>query len=172
MDGGEYRQLNLFDYLQQEPLVEDESQVDIEGALNVKKMPISEYKVRMAYGDLTLIIAVLHDEEKLIEKELGEGKHLPGYPQALWEYYKDKFKVLADKISEQIEYDYYAQKAKCEKKATQKQSSSDIGGDAMELAFKYGKAPEEKKDKEEVKQGEGVKANDGSDRVAEEVRGS
>ena len=45
---------------------------------------------------------------------------------------------MADRLSEQLGYDYDKAVEKCMKKQQKKDSSSDIGGDAMALAMKYG----------------------------------
>ena len=121
-----------------------EKEVSIRGAHNLKAPGIPEYEVRMAYGDIVLMISVLYlylrDQEKIRTEE-----------DILWNsYYKGKFQKMADRLSEQIGYDYDKALAKCLKKQ-EKESKSDIGEDAMALAVKYGarKAP-----KPEEKNGE------------------
>lgn len=46
---------------------------------------------------------------------------------------------MADRFSEQIEYDYDAAKERCLKKIQKKENARDIGEDVMTLAVKYGK---------------------------------
>ena len=105
--------------------------VRIKGAYNLKTSPAKQYEVSMAYGDIVLVIAVLHDYlKKQGEKATEED--------ILWNaYYKGKFQKMADRLSEQIGYDYEKALAKCLKKQG-KESNSDIGEDAMALAVKYG----------------------------------
>lgn len=137
-------QIDLFEYLSREDQTEDETQVEIEGAVNVRATPIADFKVRLATGDLTLIIAVLHDYVRQIDEMLAKNEEPPNYHRALWEYYREKFKSIAGKIGKQIDYDYEAKKAKCEKEARKKASTSDIGEDAMMLAVKYAKGAKTK----------------------------
>ena len=57
----------------------------------------------------------------------------------MWDYYKENFSKLADKLSAQIEYNYDKELEKCKKKMSKKASDNDIGGEAMALAIKRGK---------------------------------
>lgn len=108
-------------------------EVPIEGAVNLKSKPMGQYKVKLAYGELTLIVAILRDYVKSFDKLKEEG-NLPLNELEYECYYRKKFMDMANRISEQIEYDYDKQKMKCEKKLN-KQDNSDIGADAMELAI-------------------------------------
>ena len=54
-------------------------------------------------------------------------------------YYRDKFTRMADRLSEQIEYNYDAAKERCLAKRKKEETARDIGEDAMTLAVKYGK---------------------------------
>ncbi len=103
---------------------EADKEVEIEHCINIKKM--FDYKVSCSYRDIVFIICILKDYLKLIEEKEG----------IMWEYYKDKFSKLADKLSTQIEYDYEKQLEKCKKKMGTKTSDDDIGGEAMALAIK------------------------------------
>lgn len=108
--------------------------VDIEGAVNLSSHPISEYKVRLAYGDLTLIVAVLRDYIEGLDKLTEQG--VCPINEIEYEcYYRKKFLSIAERISEQIDYDYDTLRKKCIKKL-QKTSSRDIGEDALVLALK------------------------------------
>lgn len=124
-------QLELFEMMQSEV---PEEEVKITGAVNTKSMPISDYEVSLAYGDLTLIIAILRDYVKGLDKlqEIGE---LPINEMEYEVYYRNKFMKIADRISEQIEYDYDEQRKKCLKKLG-KIDNSDIGEEALALAMK------------------------------------
>ncbi len=115
---------------------EASKRVDISGVLNLKARPISHYEVSLAYGDLVLIVAMIMDYVKTCDEVLKD--------RVDWEvYYKRKFLKIADRIQEQIDYDYEKALKKCEKK---KESKSDIGEDAMLLALKKQEA-EAKKEK-------------------------
>lgn len=114
-----------------------EEEVEITGVLNLKVMPVSNYKVSLAYGDLTLIVAMIEDYIKGLDV-MKEG-------DIQWEcYYRKKFKSISERIQKQIEYDYEAKLKKCLKA---KDSKSDIGEDALILALK--KQPKMKSDEAE-----------------------
>ena len=102
---------------------------DIKGALNLKAPGIPEYEVRMAYGDIVLMISILY-------LYLREQEEIRAEDDILWNsYYKNKFQSIADRLSEQIGYDYWKAFEKCQKKAA-KQDNSDIGEEAMALTVK------------------------------------
>lgn len=124
-------QLTLFDLLLED--VPDVN-VDIKGVVNLNTTPISDYDVSMNYGDLTLIISILHDYVITFDKLKEEGK-CPINDIEYEAYYRDKFLKIANRLEEQIGYDYEAKKKKCIKKM-QRESNSDVGGDALALAMK------------------------------------
>ncbi len=108
--------------------------VNIEGAVNVKSHPMSEYKVRLAYGDLKLIVAMIRDYVRSMD-QMAEDGDLRINPYEYQAYYRGKFMKIADGISTQIEYDYDKQLKKC-LKSLDKESKSDVGGEALSLALK------------------------------------
>ena len=117
--------------------------VDIKGALNLKAPGIPEYEVRMAYGDIVLMISILY-------LYLREQEEIRAEDDILWNsYYKNKFQSMADRLSEQIGYDYWKAFERCQKKQ-EKQDNSDIGEEAMALTVKRAKKEAEKKEKEEL----------------------
>lgn len=124
-------QLELLDLIQNEAPEED---VKITGVVNLKSKPISNYEVSLAYGELTLIIAVLRDYVKGLDKLLEIGE-LPINEIEYESYYRAKFLKIANRISEQIEYDYDKQREKCLKKLA-KTDNSDVGEEALALALK------------------------------------
>lgn len=120
---------------------EEKKQVMIEKAINLKLM--CDYVVSCSYGDIVLIICMLHDYVRLMDETRNTIQ---------WEaYYRDKFIKMADRLSEQIGYDYDAAMEKCEKNMQKKETSADVGEEAMALALKYGNS----KKKEKTKEGEG-----------------
>lgn len=133
-------QISLFDYL--ETLKEKDEPVDIKGAVNLKSKPISHYEVTASYGDIVLLISMCRDYVKTLDEIRGESID--------WQaYYRKKFMGIADRLQEQIGYDYDAAVEKCRKKADKRESNSDIGEDALLLALKRsnaGKIPEESKE--------------------------
>lgn len=130
-----YRQLTIIDYLTNNTDIPDED-VPIDGVVNLNVRPISNYSVKIAYGDLVLIISMLRDYVRGFDKlyEIGE---CPIHPMEYQAYYRNKFLNIANKISEQIEYDYDEKLKKCLKKLD-KESNSDIGEEALSLALKRG----------------------------------
>lgn len=126
---------------------EEEKQVMIEKAVNLKLM--CDYVVSCSYGDIVLIICMLHDYVKMLDEVRSDIQ---------WKvYYREKFVKMADRLSEQIEYDYDAAMEKCRKKTEKKQKFNDVGGDAIALAMKYGKDRKKKNNKilREVERGKG-----------------
>lgn len=117
---------------------EEEKQVMIEKAINLKLM--CDYVVSCSYGDIVLIICMLRDYVKMLDEVRSDIQ---------WEvYYREKFIKMADRLSEQIEYDYDAALEKCKKKLEKKESSSDVGEEAMALAVKHTKGKKTRKEKE------------------------
>lgn len=123
--------LNLFDMMQEGS---PDAVMQFDKVVNLKTSPISYHDVKITYGDLVLIIAVLRDYVKGFDilKEIGQ---LPINEVQYDYYYRKKFLDIADKISADIDYDYDAKLKKCLKKAM-KEDNSDIGGEALSLAFK------------------------------------
>lgn len=118
-----------------------EKQVMIEKAINLRLM--CDYVVSCSYGDIVLIICMLRDYVKMLDEVRDDIQ---------WEaYYREKFIKMADRLSEQIEYDYDAAVEKCKKRLGQKEKDSDVGGEAMALMIKRGSnKKKEKKEAEEV----------------------
>lgn len=145
----------LFDFLQdiERDIPEDLSNemVEVKGALNLKIHPISEYQVAMPYGDVVLVVCMLHD----YIKQLDEIKR----DDIQWKaYYRGRFEKMANRLASQIDYDYEAALEKCKKKQ-EKESKSDIGEEAMALTVKYG-----------FRKGKGEKAGENQG-MAEEANG-
>lgn len=132
MTGNIEGQMKLWDELTKDIPDED---VPIEGAVNLKSRPISEFKVRLAYGELTLIIAMIRDYIRELDTRLENGTLNMNEVEYQY-YYRPKFLAMADRISQQINYDYDAQVEKCRKKMLKGSSNSDVGEEALALTFK------------------------------------
>lgn len=132
--------LKLWDELQRESPDED---VKIDGVVNLKARPISNYEIKLAYGDLTLIVAMIRDYIKGLDQMEADGD-LKLNKIEYEAYYRGKFLGIADRISEQIEYDYDKAVERCLKKQS-KIDKSDIGEEAMALAIKRGIKKEDPK---------------------------
>ncbi|MCD8011612.1 MAG: hypothetical protein LUG99_00270 [Lachnospiraceae bacterium] len=108
---------------------EQEKRVMIDKAINLRLL--CDYAVSCSYGDIVLIICMIHDYVKTLDEIREDVK---------WRnYYRARFIKIADSLSEQIEYDYDEAVKKCKKKQLKKETSSDVGEDAMVLAVKYGR---------------------------------
>ncbi len=111
-----------------------EKQVMIEKAINLRLM--CDYVVSCSYGDVVLIICMLRDYVKMLDEVRNDIQ---------WEvYYREKFIKMADRLSEQIGYNYDAALEKCRKKLGQKERTSDVGGEAMALMIKRGNGKKRK----------------------------
>ena len=116
----------------------NEKQVMIEKAINLRLM--CDYVVSCSYGDIVLIINMLHDYIKMLDEVKADD---------LWyqSYYREKFVKIADRLSEQIGYDYDKAVEKCKKKQRKMEDNSDIGEDGLTQFVKRKlKKEQEKKD--------------------------
>lgn len=130
----------LFQLLQEverELSKEEEKQVMIEKAINLKLM--CDYVVNCSYGDIVLIICMIHDYVKMLDKTRNTIQ---------WEvYYRDKFIKMADRLAKQIDYDYDAAVERCRKQQGKEGRDSDIGEEAMALTVKRGGARKKEPEK-------------------------
>lgn len=106
---------------------EENKRIMIEKAINLRL--ICDYVVSCSYGDIVLIICMLHDYVKRLDEVRKED--------ILYQaYYRDKFIKIADKLAEQIEYDYDRAVEKCRKKQLKEERNSDIGEDGLTQLIK------------------------------------
>ncbi len=104
-----------------------EKRVMVEKAINLRLM--CDYVVSCSYGDIVLVICMLHDYVKMLDETRGN--------EITWQfYYRERFIKMADKLSRQIGYNYGLAAEKCNKKIGQKQKCNDVGEDAMMMAVK------------------------------------
>ena len=100
----------LFNFLhevEKEMSREEEKQVMIEKAINLRLM--CDYVVSCSYYDVVLIICMLHDYINMLDEIKADDV----FYQA---YYRGVFTKMADRLAEQIEYDYEKQLEMCKKK--------------------------------------------------------
>lgn len=116
----------LLDGAEKDIRQEADRQVEVEHCINIKTL--CDFKVSCSYGDTVFIICILKDYLKIIAEKEGH----------IWDYYRDRFAKLADKLAEQIGYDYEKQLEKCQKKMDGRENRSNIGEDAMALAVNGG----------------------------------
>ena len=106
---------------------EEMKQVMIEKAINLKLL--CDYVVNCSYGDIVLIICMLHDYVKMLDEIRDDIQ---------WKaYYRKKFIAMADRLAAQIDYDYDAAVEKCRKKQEKEDRYNDVGEEAMALAVKH-----------------------------------
>lgn len=128
---------------------EEKKQVMIEKAINLKLM--CDYVVSCSYGDIVLIICMIHDYIKMLDKTRNTIQ---------WEvYYRGKFIEMADRLAKQIDYDYDAAVERCRKQQEKQERDSDIGEEAMALTVKRGGA--KKKDPEKQANKDGIENQKG-----------
>lgn len=107
---------------------DEEKQVMIEKAINLRL--ICDYVVSCSYGDIVLIICMLHDYVKMLDECRADDIQYQAY-------YREKFTKMADRLANQIDYDYDAAVKKCMKKQW-KESNSDVGEDGLSQLIKRG----------------------------------
>lgn len=115
--------------------------VIIENAIHVRRGTVTEYKVKCSYGDIVLIIGLLMDYVRILDEFKGDDVQYTAY-------YRKKFLKIAERLEEQIGYDYEQAVKNCRKK--EEKVSSDVGEEAMVLMLR--RAAKEKKEKKEKKE--------------------
>lgn len=133
----------FLDEVEKELTKEQEKKVMIEKAINLRLM--CDYVVSCSHGDIVLIICMLHDYIKMLDELKGDGDI------AWMSYYRKKFQNMADRLADQIEYDYDAAFEKCKKKWEKQEKENDIGEEALVLAMKRGTGKKQEKKEEETK---------------------
>lgn len=118
----------------------EEKQVMIENAINLRLM--CDYAVSCSYGDVVLIICMLHDYIKILDEVKADDIQYQAY-------YRGKFQKMADRLAEQIEYDYEKRWEKCHEKLDAKERNDDIGEDALALHAKRGKTERKESESDE-----------------------
>lgn len=106
-----------------------------------------EHEIKTCYGDIYKIVNVFMDYARLLEAVNDEWV-LDAYRRAVNEVTADKLRSIAKKYQEAIGYDYEDALAKCEAKKKKARKDDDVGGDALELAFKKNQRNAAKKKKE------------------------
>lgn len=129
-----YQQMSLLDFLHEVDkgvsTKEKSKQVMIEKAVNLRLM--CDYVVSCSYGDIVLIICMLHDYVKTLDEIKGDDIQYRAY-------YRGVFMRMADRLAEQIEYDYDKAVEKCRKKQLKEEKDSDIGEDGLSQLAKKGR---------------------------------
>lgn len=108
---------------------EEEKRVMIEKAINLRLM--CDYVVSCSYGDVVLIICMLHDYVKMLDESRSDDI-------VYHAYYRKKFMDMADHLAKQINYDYDKALEKCLKKQRKLERDSDIGDDGLTQLIRKG----------------------------------
>lgn len=93
------------------------------------------HEFQTCYGDICKTVNALRDYSRLLEMAC-EQWNLVGFHRALYEYQAEKLREIAGKLQAGIGYDYDAAMEKCRRKKSQKKKESDVGEDALVLAFR------------------------------------
>lgn len=93
------------------------------------------HEFKTCYGDVYKAVNALRDYARLLIIACEQWK-LSGFHRALYEYHSEKLCEIAGKLQRGIGYDYDQAVARCQRKKKQKQKESDIGEDALVLAFR------------------------------------
>ena len=92
-------------------------------------------EIKTCYGDICKIVNALMDYSRMLEM-VCDHWNLVGFHRATYEYQAEKLRAIARKYQAGIHYDYDAAVKKCQKKRAKKQSDDDVGGEAMEMAYR------------------------------------
>lgn len=103
-----------------------------------------EHEIRTCPGDIYKIVNVFMDYARLLEV-INDEWNLDAYRRAVNEVTADKLRSIAKKYQTAIGYDYDAAVARCEAKKKKKPKDDDVGGDALDLAYKKSQREAKKK---------------------------
>lgn len=91
-------------------------------------------EIKTCYGDICKIVNVLRDYARIL-RMVCEEWDLRGYHRAAYELHADKLEEISKKYQTGIGYDYDKAVEKCRKNRARTQRDSDVGGEAMAMAY-------------------------------------
>ena len=91
-------------------------------------------EIRTCYGDICKIVNALRDYAKIL-RMVCEEWNLRGYHQAVYKLHADKLEEISKKYQSGIGYDYDKAVKRCIKKRERAQRDSNVGGEAMMMAY-------------------------------------
>ena len=91
-------------------------------------------EIRTCYGDICKIVNVLREYARILRMVCKEWD-LRGYHRAAYELHADKLEEISKKYQTGIGYDYDKAVEKCRKNRARTQRDSDVGGEAMAMAY-------------------------------------
>lgn len=115
-------QLSLFEFLSNTGDSIPERKVKIEGVINTRSYPMSDFKVQSTYRDIFYIINMLDDYVSILTQPDRKRDFHTNYMIA-------QFERISRELSEQISLDKEKMYKRCQKKA----EKNDIGEDAFNL---------------------------------------
>lgn len=92
------------------------------------------HEFKTCYGDIYKTVNALRDYARLLIMSCEQWE-LTGFHRALYEYHSEKLCEIAGKLQRGIGYDYDQAVERCQKKKKRNKKESDIGEDALVLAF-------------------------------------
>ena len=119
-------QIGLFEFLTEKCKIIPETKVKIEGVINTKSYPMSDFVVQSTYADIFYIINMLDDYVTILT-----------HPERKRDFHTDymirQFERISRELSEQICLDKEKMYKRCRKRQEQR---DDVGEDAMTLALR------------------------------------
>lgn len=106
------------------------------------------HEFKTCYGDICKTVNALRDYARLLIMACDQWE-LTGFHRALYEYHSEKLREIAGKLQQGIGYDYDKAMARCQQKKKRKRKESDIGEDALILAFRQSTGFVDKKEETE-----------------------
>lgn len=103
-------------------------------------------EIKTCYGDICKIVNALRDYARML-RMVCEEWNLQGYHRAVYEIHADKLEEISKKYQIGIGYDYDKAVEQCQKKRHRKQRDSDVGGEAMAMAYLQAQRTAAAKDK-------------------------
>ena len=91
-------------------------------------------EIRTCYGDIRKIVNALRDYARIL-RMVCEEWDLQGYHRAAYELHADKLEEISKKYQTGIGYDYDKVVEKCRKARQKAQRDSDVGGEALAMAY-------------------------------------
>lgn len=99
-----------------------DTSVKINGVVDMRSCPISEYRIESTYRDIFLIINMLDDYVRIFET-------LPDR-SFITDYYLNQFSRISESLSKQIQLDKEKMYVRCRRQTSKE---DDTGKDALEL---------------------------------------
>ncbi len=119
-------QIGLFEFLAEKSTTIPETKVKIEGVINTKSYPMSDFVVQSTYTDIFYIINMLDDYIRILTEP---GRKIDIHT----DYMIRQFERISRELSEQICLDKEKMYKRCRKRQEQR---DDVGEDALVMLSK------------------------------------